>query len=53
MRALRLAIRQEHKLDIRYRDASGKPSQRCIWPFARGFFDRVQVVVAFSSLRPS
>ena len=51
MAALRLAIRQEHKLDIRYRDASGKPSQRCIWPFALGFFDRVQVVVAFCELR--
>lgn len=49
--AMRLAIRQEHKLDIHYRNAGGMLSQRCIWPFALGFFDRVQVVVAWCELR--
>ena len=49
--AVRLAIRQEHTLNIRYSDASGNVSERCIWPFALGFFDRVQVVVAWCELR--
>ena len=49
--AVRLAIRQEHKLQIHYRDAAGNGSERFIWPFALGFFDRVQVVVAWCELR--
>jgi predicted DNA-binding transcriptional regulator YafY len=49
--AIRQAIRQEHKLQIDYRDASGKGSRRTVWPFALGYFDRVQVVVAWCELR--
>ena len=49
--AIRQAIRQEHKLQLDYRDASGKSSRRTIWPFALGYFDRVQVVVAWCELR--
>lgn len=49
--AIRQAIRQEHKLQLDYRDASGKSSRRIIWPFALGYFDRVQVVVAWCELR--
>ena len=49
--AVRLAIRHEHKLQMRYRDAAGNVSERVAWPFALGFFDRVQVVVAWCELR--
>jgi predicted DNA-binding transcriptional regulator YafY len=48
---IRLAIRSERKLDIRYRDLEDKESSRTIWPFALGFFDRVRVVVAWCELR--
>ncbi len=48
---IRQAIRQEHKLTLHYRDAAGHTSQRVIWPFALGFFDRVRVVVAWCELR--
>jgi predicted DNA-binding transcriptional regulator YafY len=50
---IRQAIRMEHKLLIRYRDASAQESQRTIWPFALGFFDRARVVVAWCELRES
>jgi predicted DNA-binding transcriptional regulator YafY len=48
---LRLAIRGERKLDLHYRDAKGQASQRIVWPFALGFFDRVRVVVAWCEQR--
>lgn len=48
---IRLAIRSEHKLDIVYRDLQEQESQRTIWPFAIGFFDRARVVVAWCELR--
>ena len=49
--SIRQAIRQEHKLWLRYQDAGGAASERTIWPFALGFFDRVRVVVAWCELR--
>ena len=48
---IRQAIRAERKLQIKYRDLKGKNSSRTIWPFALGFFDRVQVVIAWCELR--
>ena len=48
---LREAIRNEHKLRIAYRDTQGAESARTIWPFALGFFDRAQVLVAWCELR--
>ena len=51
--AVRQAIRQQHKLLITYRDASSRESERTIWPFALGFFDRARVVVAWCELRQS
>lgn len=49
--AIRLAIRKERKIDITYTDEAGRTSERTIWPFALGFFDRVRVVVAWCELR--
>lgn len=48
---MRRAIRHEHKLRIAYRDLKGKDSERTVWPFALGYFDRVQVLVAWCELR--
>lgn len=48
---IRTAIRSEHKLRITYRDEKGNESARVIWPFALGFFERVQLVVAWCELR--
>ncbi|MCR5866512.1 MAG: helix-turn-helix transcriptional regulator [Aquincola tertiaricarbonis] len=48
---VRHAIRQQHKLCIGYRDGSGRSTQRTVWPFALGYFDRAQVVVAWCELR--
>ncbi|MET7247688.1 YafY family protein [Methylobacterium sp. EM32] len=49
--SLRGAIRAQHKVTIRYRDAGGAESERVVWPFALGFFERVRVVVAWCEAR--
>ena len=50
---VRHSIRAERKLRIGYRDTAGAETERTIWPFALGFFDRVHVVVAWCELRES
>jgi len=49
--AVRLAIRNEHKLQLRYRDSQGRETGRIVWPIALGFFDRAKVLVAWCELR--
>lgn len=49
--ALRGAIRSQHKVAIRYCDAGGAESERVVWPFVLGFFERVRVVVAWCEAR--
>lgn len=48
---LRDAIRRERKLRLDYRDAEGRRSERTVWPFALGYFDGVQVLVAWCEAR--
>jgi predicted DNA-binding transcriptional regulator YafY len=48
---LRQAIRAERKLALSYRDARGVASQRTVWPFALGYFERVQVLAAWCEER--
>lgn len=48
---LRKAIRTERKLSMSYRDGSGAPSQRVVWPFALAFFDHVRVLLGWCELR--
>ncbi|QCO02285.1 YafY family transcriptional regulator [Azospirillum argentinense] len=48
---VRRAIRSERKLSIAYRDRDGAASERVVWPFALGFFDRLRVMVAWCELR--
>lgn len=49
--AWRRAMREEHKVRLAYRDAQGGLTERVVWPFAIGFFDRVRVAVAWCELR--
>ena len=49
--ALRLAIRQEQRVEIEYLDLNGQPSTRVLWPFALGFFAQVRVLAAWCELR--
>ncbi len=48
---IRAAMRSEHILKITYEDLSGKVSERNIWPYTIGFFERVRVVAAWCELR--
>jgi predicted DNA-binding transcriptional regulator YafY len=48
---VRQAIRNERKMSFFYRDAGGAASERVVWPFALGFFDKVRVVVAWCEMR--
>jgi predicted DNA-binding transcriptional regulator YafY len=49
--AIRLAIRNERKIRITYRDDRLRETRRMIWPFALGYFDRVRIVAAWCELR--
>jgi predicted DNA-binding transcriptional regulator YafY len=48
---IRRAIRLERKLKIQYCDLKGQSTERMVWPFAIGFFDRTRVMVAYCELR--
>ena len=49
--ALRHAIDQQSVIIIDYLDLQGTASQRTLWPIAIGFFDQVQLLVAWCELR--
>jgi predicted DNA-binding transcriptional regulator YafY len=49
--AIRKAIRSERKVAITYLDLKSQKTERTIWPFALGFFERVRVVAAWCELR--
>ena len=48
---VREAIRAEGTLHLSYRDESGAPSERAVWPFALAFFEGRRVLVAWCELR--
>lgn len=48
---IRSAIRNEQRLAITYRALDGSESQRVIWPFLIGFFDRIRIVAGWCELR--
>lgn len=48
---IRLAIRNECKLIVRYGDSGGAETERTIWPFMIGFFEKVRVVAAWCEMR--
>ena len=51
LRAVREAIRREHKLKIAYVAENGAPTERAIWPIAMAFYERRQTVAAWCELR--
>ncbi len=51
MAMLRHAIRYERKIEIRYRDVNESETRRTVWPYALGYFDRVQILAAWCELR--
>lgn len=48
---IRTAIRRERKIDLRYTDVAGFPSERVVWPLALAFFEGARVVAAWCELR--
>jgi predicted DNA-binding transcriptional regulator YafY len=48
---VRRTIRSERKLALRYVDGDGVETERVVWPFALGFFERVRVLIAWCELR--
>ncbi|HEY6255259.1 MAG TPA: YafY family protein [Xanthobacteraceae bacterium] len=51
LKAVREAIRREHKLKIAYVAETGAPTERAIWPIAMAFYERRQTVAAWCELR--
>lgn len=51
LEAARTAIRNERKLLLAYVDAVGNPSDRTIWPFALGYFQKVRILVGWCEER--
>ena len=47
---LRRAIREEHVLQLDYRDDAGSVTQRRIWPFAMAFFSHAKLIAAWCEL---
>jgi predicted DNA-binding transcriptional regulator YafY len=51
LRPLREAIRNEHKLAIRYVDEQGAATERTIWPIGLAFYEGHRTIVAWCELR--
>jgi predicted DNA-binding transcriptional regulator YafY len=49
--ALRQAVREQRKVDLVYRDESGKDSERRIWPIGIAYFDAQRLVIAWCEMR--
>lgn len=50
---IREVIRLERKISVEYQDQAGNVSERTLWPFAMGYFEQVQVLIAWCELRAS
>ncbi|WP_223509508.1 YafY family protein [Rahnella sp. GSA61A] len=50
---IRQAIKDERKIEIVYRSLKNESSSRVIWPFALGYFDQVQILIAWCESRQS
>lgn len=51
MARLRLAIREQGKVRLAYRDEAGSITERVIWPISVGYFDTVRIIAAWCELR--
>ncbi len=48
---VREAMETERKLDLSYRDGTGRDSDRTVWPVALGFFDGTEMLAAWCENR--
>ncbi len=48
---IRLAIREQYKVELVYEDDKGKTTKRMIWPIAIAYFDRQRLIIAWCELR--
>ncbi|MEN8935636.1 helix-turn-helix transcriptional regulator [Planktotalea arctica] len=53
MAAIRSAIHHERKIRVTYTDATGKASERVIWPFFISYLDGARMISAWCELRDS
>ena len=51
MTQVREWIRQQGKLEIQYRDESGRDSHRIIWPIGVAYFETVRIIVTWCEMR--
>src|SRR4051812_4884514 len=51
MAQVRHAIRNGHKIALRYSDEQDRASQRTVWPFAVGYHETVRLLIAWCELR--
>lgn len=51
LRKLRERTKREHKLLIRYRDASAVVSERVVWPVLVGYMEGMRSLIAWCELR--
>lgn len=51
LQTARTAIRNGQKLQITYVDAVGNQSERTIWPFALGYFQKIRILVGWCEER--
>ena len=51
VKAIREAIRNEHKLAIAYADEAGRATERAIWPIGLAFYEEKRVLAAWCELR--
>ncbi len=51
MARVREAIRNGHKVALRYCDEQERTSERTIWPFAVGYHETVRLIIAWCELR--
>jgi predicted DNA-binding transcriptional regulator YafY len=49
--SLRQAIREQRKVELLYRDESGKDSVRVVWPIGISYFDAQRLLIAWCELR--
>ncbi|MGF0539188.1 helix-turn-helix transcriptional regulator [Agrobacterium sp. ES01] len=48
---VRRLIREERKVEMAYADASGRASERTVWPIALGYLDKQRIIVGWCELR--
>jgi len=51
LRAIREAIRREHKLEMTYVDEAGATTERVVWPIGLAFFEGKRLLAAWCELR--